>query len=253
MEQTQNATSPKTSNVTVNFHNVCSFCGKETYTSQKMDSWIASLITTTETKHACPDCSEKVKKAQFMEQQKIIVEERTRECGIPDNFREWDSSKGNKDLANAILNSHKKSLYISGHYGTCKTRAACANLLRRIKSGENGKYVRFGAIASKYQRSFSNGENAPESCIDSILDADILLIDDVGKRKITQTAGELLYEMLDRIYAGDTRCRVWITSNADLISFVHKFDNDDVGNAVVSRIDRLIGDGKMANIIAETP
>lgn len=250
MEQTQNATSPKTSNVTVNFHNVCCFCEKETNNTVEMDSWIASLIVRTETNHACPDCSEKVKKAQFMEQQAILIEERTRDCGIPDNFREWDSEKGNKNLANAILNEHKKNLYISGHYGTCKTRAACANLLRRIKAGERGNYVRFGAIASKYQRSFSNGDSATDACIDSILNADILLIDDVGKRRITQTAGELLYEILDRIYAGDTKCRVWITSNADLRSFVHKFENDDVGNAVVSRIDRLIGDGKMANITA---
>lgn len=250
MEQTQNIIPPKTSNVTVNFHNVCSFCGKETYNTVEMDSWIASLITATETNHACPDCSEKVKKAQFMEQQTIVIEERIRDCGIPDNFRDWDSSKGNADLANAILNNQKKSLYISGHYGTCKTRAASANLLRRIKAGERGKYVRFGAIASKYQRSFTNGEYSSDACVDSILDADILLIDDVGKRKITQTAGELLYEMLDRIYAGDTRCRIWITSNADLKAFVHKFENADVGDAVVSRIDRLIGDGKMANITA---
>lgn len=246
-----NDSSPKTSKVTIHFHNVCYLCGKETFTTQEVDSWIASWIDCTESKHACPDCMEKVKEAQRLEQQAMLIEDRIARCGIPDNFREWDSAKGNKDLANAIRCESGKSLYISGHYNTCKTRAACANMLRRIKSGEIAKYVRFGEIVGRYQRSFANGDKAPEYCIDSILDADLLLIDDVGKRRITQTAGELLYEIYDRIYSGDTRCRVWVTSNTDLKAFVHKFENEDVGNAVISRIDRLIGEGKMANIRSE--
>lgn len=246
-----NDTSPKTSKVIINFHNVCYLCGKETFTSQEVDAWCASWFDNTETKHACPDCSEKIRQAQLREQQAMIIEDRIARCGIPDNFRDWDSARGNKNLANDILRECGKSLYISGHYGTCKTRAACANLLRRIKGGEIGTFVRFGEIVRRYQQSFTQSEKAPVYCIDSILDTDILLIDDVGKRRITQTAGELLYEILDRIYAGDTRCRVWLTCNADLKAFVHKFENDDVGNAVVSRIDRLIGDGKMANITSK--
>ena len=247
-----NPTNQKTSDVTVHFHNVCNMCGKETHMTHTMDSWLAELLGATETKHPCPECAGKIKRVQEAEAAAMRAEENSRTCGVPDNFREWDSAKGNKDLANAILRESGKSLFISGHYGTCKTRAACANLLRRIEKGERGRYVRFGAIASQYQRSFSNGEKAPEWCIDSILNTDILLIDDVCKRKVTQTAGELLYEILDRIYAGDTRCRVWITSNADLRSFVKKFENPDVGAAVVSRIDRLIEENKMANITAET-
>lgn len=246
-----NDTSPKTSKVTLHFHNVCYLCGKETNTSQEVDAWIAEWFENTESKHACPDCAEKIRQAQLLEQQAMLIENRIAGCGVPDNFREWDSAKGNKELANAIRCECGKSLYISGHYGTCKTRAACANLLRRIKSGQLGKFVRFGEIANRYQHSFSKGENAPDYYIDSLLDSDILLIDDVGKRKITQTAGELLYEIFDRIYAGDTRCRVWLTSNAELRAFAYKFENEDVGNAVLSRIDRLIGDGKMANITAE--
>ena len=214
----------KSNLIEITLRNICCFCGLETQTTQMVDVWVASLIKERDTKFACKACAEKIKRVQENEALVMKAEINLRESGIPDNFLEWDSSKGNKDLANAIRLEHQKNLYVNGFYGTCKTRALCANLIRRIKSGEKGKYVRFGTLANQYQKCFTKGEYAPEAFVKSILKTDILLIDDVGKRKITQTAGELLYEILDRIYAGDTKCRIWITCNADLKSFVRKFE-----------------------------
>jgi hypothetical protein len=77
---------------------------------------------------------------------------------------------------------------------------------------------------------------------------DVILIDDVGKRRITETAGELLYDMADLVYSGSSRAVIWFTANKTLADFANQFENLDLGDAVVSRFDRMIEAGKMLNI-----
>ena len=81
-----------------------------------------------------------------------------------------------------------------------------------------------------------------------LLNESILLIDDIGKRRITETAGEMLYEIFDRLLGGDCKCRVWVTSNLALSELAGRFENADIGDGVVSRIDRMIEGGTMVKI-----
>ena len=76
------------------------------------------------------------------------------------------------------------------------------------------------------------------------------MIDDIGKRRITETAGELLWDVFDMIYAGDARTKIWITSNKSLEDLPALFENRDIGDAITSRIDRMIDDGRMIKIEA---
>ena len=75
--------------------------------------------------------------------------------------------------------------------------------------------------------------------------SDILLIDDIAKRKLNETGGELLYRLVNAVYEG-AATRLWITSNKDLAPLLQRFENGDTGDAVISRFDRLIDDERMS-------
>ena len=77
-----------------------------------------------------------------------------------------------------------------------------------------------------------------------------MMIDDIGKRRITENAGEMLYDLFDRLYSGMNNTLVWVTSNFTLSGLSAGFVNPDVSDGVISRIDRMIESGEMIVIEA---
>lgn len=237
--------------VKIRLHNECPHCGKVADTNLEVDNFVAQiLLARDKSSNCCSDCAKAIRDERFARDLAANTQVTIDESGIPADFLNWDHQKGNNTLANAIRTNAKKSLFIQGHYATGKSRAACANLKRQIEFGKTGKFVRFGDIANRYARTFSNGETEPDRFIENLLKANFLVIDDLGKRRITQTAGELLFGILDRIYSGESKCRIWITSNIAVRDLASKFDSTDSGDAVVSRIDRMVKDRKMGVITA---
>ena len=51
--------------------------------------------------------------------------------------------------------------------------------------------------------------------------------------------------LFDRLYAGDTDICIWCTCNTKLSELADRFENPDIGDAVSSRIDRMIEAGGM--------
>ena len=74
---------------------------------------------------------------------------------------------------------------------------------------------------------------------------DILVIDDLAKRRINATAGELLYDIVDKLYVKNKR--IWLTSNFGGKEFLEKFENYDIGEAVLSRLQRMKDNGDLAD------
>ena len=70
----------------------------------------------------------------------------------------------------------------------------------------------------------------------------------IRARQGDETAGEMLYDMIDLVYSGASKAKLWITSNKTLADFADAFENLDLGDAVVSRLDRMIANGKMVKI-----
>lgn len=232
--------------VTVHYKNTCPVCGSVDEITQEIEKWAVNIIPSGEFSSLCSKCKE----IEDIKQKKLWVlkniEEKTKKANIPEDFCKWDKDKGNNELARWIRDNNTKSLYISGVNNACKTRATTINLFYCIRDGlESVRFIRFSELAAKYSSICkSESENAFSYILD-VLNTNILLIDDVGKRRITETAGEMLYEIFDRIYSGDSNCLIWITANCNLSELNRKFENKDIGDAVVSRIDRMIEDGKM--------
>ena len=73
---------------------------------------------------------------------------------------------------------------------------------------------------------------------------DIIMLDDIDKRRINETAGNMLYKLFNKLYEGNIISRLWFTMNHNGREFQNMFDNRDYGAAVLSRIDRMMKDGR---------
>lgn len=235
----------------VTWHNVCPACGVESNNTIEIESWAAKIITGGETKNLCESCAKKEKEAEEEERRQNRMIELLAHVEIPKNFYTWDVKLGNSKLARLIRDNRDKSMYIAGENNCGKTRAAAYNLLLEVRSGKWCRYMRFSELAASYARVCKIASEEAQAHIAGLLDDNaVLLIDDIGKRRITENAGELLYELFDRLYAGDAKTLIWCTANLNSISLAERFENRDIGDAVSSRIDRMIDAGTMVKIEA---
>lgn len=193
----------------------------------------------------CDECGDKLRKQQQQDAQREYQERLVEMSGIPPEFRTWDPTLGNGKLARFIRDHRDQSLLIVGPNAQCKTRAAAYNLLLEAKAGRKCRFCNHADLAMEFaaamQQSGVDGMNYHRNLLNTNA---ILLIDDIAKRRLNETGGELLYRLINGVYEGSTS-RIWITSNYSLPELHRRFENGDIADAVVSRIDRLINAGKM--------
>lgn len=229
------------------YHNTCPKCGAEetVYVPEEL----TELLAGGETRNYCENCRAEVEKQEAIEREKRRRADLLEKAEIPIKFLEWDKSKGDNQLARLIRDNSHRSMFICGKNGNCKTRAAAINIKFEItQDGKRCRFIRWSDLAAGYARVCKMSSENSQNYIEQILTYDVLLIDDVGKRRITETAGELLYDMIDLVYSGSSRTVLWFTANKTLADFANQFENLDLGDAVVSRFDRMIEAGEMLNI-----
>ena len=148
-------------------------------------------------------------------------------------------------LARFIRDHRDRNLLIIGENGKCKTRAAAYNLLLEAKGGKRCRFCDYPELALEYAAAMQKSAQEGLDFVRELLrQREILLIDDIAKRKLNETGGELLYRLVNAVYEG-AGTRLWITSNKDLAPLLQRFENGDTGDAVISRFDRLVDDGRM--------
>jgi DNA replication protein DnaC len=138
----------------------------------------------------------------------------------------------------------EKSLFITGEAGEGKTylAGACCNLLLQKKIG-----VTFGNVISLLGRIKDTYKNdsgeSEEQAIDKLTDVDLLILDDLGKEKVTQWTEQMLYYVINNRY--ENLKPMIITSNFSLTDLKKRYE---VGPYIVSRLVeicdglRMVGD-----------
>ena len=204
----------------------CPQCGAEEKVPVSFPRWMLDIFRD-KTPGLCAACSEK-------------------SAGVPPEFRQWDAAKGNGTLARFIRDHRDRNLLVIGANGKCKTRAAAYNLLLEAKAGQRCRFCDYPELALEYSAAMQKSAQEGLDFVRELLrQSDILLIDDIAKRKLNETGGELLYRLVNAVYEG-AATRLWITSNKDLAPLLQRFENGDTGDAVISRFDRLIDDERMS-------
>lgn len=235
--------------VQITCRNTCPKCGKVDAEDLEVMEWMARTMAH-ETHGLCSVCRAEADRKEMIAYQERHMAQLLNDADVPQEFRTWDKDLGNGVLAREIRDNRDRNLFICGENSKGKTRSAAYNLLLEVKAGKRCKYWRFSDLAAKYAAQCKADGDAQE-WLKQQLKYDIIVMDDICKRRITDTAGEMLFDILDWLYGGDIHCRLWITANKDLAGVAQCFQNADTGDAVISRIDRMADacDGRMKIVV----
>lgn len=106
-------------------------------------------------------------------------------------------------------NYQTTSLLLIGTYGTGKTHLATAIMNRLLDDGIPALYDTWAGHLQRLKDEFANGERRHLALMKKV---DVLIIDDLGKDKLTEWNNEILFEVIN--YRYEHRKPVVITTNA---------------------------------------
>lgn len=143
--------------------------------------------------------------------------------GIPPKFHQATSS------------NQVKSYYIFGAVGSGKTYEAVGLAKKAL---EEGMKVIFYSAAKLFEalREY-NHQDPSDYTLSTIRNRDVLIIDDLGKEKLTEWKYEQLFDIIDHRY-GFEKTTI-ITSNYSLSDLAKRYGDNVGGQAIVSRIAEM--------------
>jgi hypothetical protein len=163
-----------------------------------------------------------------------------RSC-IPPEYMRWNNKKsdelGTERIISWMKENRKNSFYICGTNGRGKTHTVAACAYAVIK--ENFKTVYYMPV-SRWLNDMMDAKMQGKSIVADIQNVstiDLLVIDDIGKEKLSESKLELIYNIIDiRERQGK---QTWFTSNFDIDQLAERLDAN-YGPAIVERIRRMV-------------
>lgn len=168
----------------------------------------------------CPACQEK----RDRRQREQLEAQRLREImnnlpqlieatGIPKRYRLQRPPVG--FVAEWIYLHHDRNLLLSGQTGTGKSTSACFVAVELLKQDKRIHYTSLRALLDAWRKAkTSDYADAPDALLDRLCRLDVLIIDEmVEKARVSESGQELLFELLERVYNGECRARIWLLGN----------------------------------------
>jgi DNA replication protein DnaC len=189
----------------------------------------------------CSECQRKLdeeEKRQRQEdkrqQENFILEEQ-----IPPLYLKTDRSRMDPKLLRIVdgfdLNSGQ-GLFISGDFGTQKTRACALLLERYCRADYPIRMIQSTVLAKHVVEQFSDDDQKREKAQKTLLSCQriyALLIDDLGKERATERFEIELFSLIE--FRTSTLRPTLYTSNLKLADLLHKFSPEN-GGGIVRRI-----------------
>ena len=172
----------------------------------------------------CNACAEKMKKElaekrhqEFLEELADSLLEREEEAGFPQKFRGLEKPFL-RQAAVFFWENRDNSVIVSGKTGTGKTSSALYVLgLLMARDYVRVKYYTRHTLFAAYNKAKTSNEDSEEAFLERLGWYDYIVIDElVGKKgdsALSDSAQELFFTLIDGVYAGDRRARVWILGN----------------------------------------
>lgn len=216
----------------------CRQCGKE-YKVNLGDTeeiWILEIAGRISDSLLCDECEAKREAAERKAEERRELERKLVKSGIPLTRIDWKREQGNGALYDWVYERRDKSLLVADDFGTNKTWVFCA-IGARLLDFISVRYWNVNALLSKYTALKMESPGYADKFTREQASFDLLILDDLGKQRITESAGAFLYSIADRIYMNGNN--VWVSANNSANEIINMFDAPDNGRAFVSRLQRM--------------
>ena len=160
--------------------------------------------------------------------------------GIPPLHREYTFANykaGSTELTNAKTSAMKAAsdgtnLILAGLWGTGKTHLATAVAINAIKNGRQSVFRLVSELCDELREANFNGDYY--GLMRLFKNAPCLVLDDLGKERITEAGREYLYQIIDYRYRYGKQ--TLITTNAASINELSAWGNPEYVMPMVSRV-----------------
>jgi DNA replication protein DnaC len=139
------------------------------------------------------------------------------------------------------MTDHGRGLLLMGGCGVGKTHLAVAALVDIIEAGKTGKmlFVNFQDLIQEIQASFDDHSSASKSeILRPLLDADLLVLDELGSQKPTTFVQDILYYIINTRY-NDERTTLFTTNYFDEATVDGQRLSDRIGERLRSRLHEM--------------
>ena len=157
---------------------------------------------------------------------------------IATSYRNTDFSRISPVLQKAVSEwkFSPRGLGLIGTSGSCKTRAAVLILQRMAEEGKSVMFLTATSMAQAAIDQFHNDQKRKDEAsnlLDRALSTSVLLLDDLGKNRMTDRSEETLYEILEHRTSWE-QPTIW-TSNSGARDLHERFSKDRA-DAILRRL-----------------
>jgi DNA replication protein DnaC len=194
---------------------ICPHCGGT--------GWRLVTVDGAEVVRRC-QCAEEARRHRLLDRAR--VPERYRHCTLA-SFEIWRPRGGEQhptlarahravqEYVDLFPRSDKPGLLLMGPVGSGKTHLAVAALQELIRGkGVQGLFVDFTSLVLELQMSFGTPGNAQEGLLSPLIEAELLVLDELGAGRASQWVMDLLYYVVNSRYL-DGRATVFTTNYTD--------------------------------------
>ena len=135
------------------------------------------------------------------------------------------------DLASCRFIQEKKNIIFMGNPGVGKTHLANALGIEALKQGYKVYFVHANDIVSKLMS--ARGDGTYYGVLKDLLKVDLLIIDEIGFKKIPQNSVDEFFEVIRRRYENGS---IIITTNRPFEEWANIFGDAVLASAIVDRI-----------------
>lgn len=148
--------------------------------------------------------------------------QRLQESGMPKNYthdrqtNELFVQPPKRFAAEFFWRNRNKNLLISGETGTGKSTSACFVATKLLQTGSRIRYRQALELLDEWREAKTSDRNyAVSQMLNFYLNSlDVLIIDELaGKSKITESGQELLFWIIESVYNGSCKAKVWLLGN----------------------------------------
>jgi len=196
----------------------------------------------------CDPCALVFQKKRDLERMAGCLRESADSCGIPKKYRIWDEAKakevGSDKLLIWLRSQEINSIWIGGTNGIGKTHTALYRAFELLHEENIHPYcVRSSAWLRNIVTGRTKDRSDTEKQYKRAIECKLLIMDDLGKERLTEPRAELLYDIIDERDRRDGS--VWITSNFSGQSLAERLNSSgegahEYGHAIIKRLKRMI-------------